>query len=203
MHSFVTYEPTYELSQVTTSHSLFWDHGFLTNFITYEVFPMFHTLSTFRFPAQLQLCNERSMSMQETGLHFNGFPLCCCDHSILVCNCDHISLMERVVVLLERELDHGIRFSLEPEPTLFANAIQVFYGSKYRGATVYNFEGKQVFFLKRWSQVIRYVVLLLIDCTTFGTYIIFNSRDVCNMWNLVWIPDQTWSELSFEESARV
>jgi hypothetical protein len=40
-------------------------------------------------------------------------------HSILVCNCDHISLMERdVVILLEREPDHGMRFSLEPEPTL-------------------------------------------------------------------------------------
>lgn len=149
MHSFVTCEPTYESSQVDTCHSLFWDHGFLANFITYEVFPMFHTLSTYRFPAQLQLCNERSMSMQETGLHFSGFSLCCCDHSIFVCNCDHISLMKRdVVVLLEWEPDHGTRFSLEPEPTLVANAIQIFYGSKYRGATVYNFQGKWVFFWK-------------------------------------------------------
>ncbi len=57
--------------------------------------------------------------------------------------------------------------------------------------------------MKRSPQVIRYVVLLLIDCTALVLTFIFNSRDVCNMWNLVWIPDQTQSELSFEESARV
>jgi hypothetical protein len=165
-------------------------HWFVTNFITYDVFLRFHTLITNRFPAQLQLCNERSMSMQETGRHDISVDF----HYAAVITC----------VLLERELDHGMRFSLEPEPTLLANAIQVFSVMQIqRRYYCLQFSRWAGFVLKRSPQVIRYVVLLFIDCTALVLTFIFNSRDVCNMWNLVWIPDQTRSELSFEESARV
>ncbi len=85
----------------------------------------------YRFPAQFQLCNERSMSpCKKSGYISMAFQYAAVIATYFVCNCDHISLLERDIILLEREPDHGIRFSLEPEPTLLANAIQVFSVSK-------------------------------------------------------------------------
>ncbi len=47
--------------------------------------PLYNSLVliTYRFSAQLWPCNGKCMSMQqETGLHFSGFLIGCCDHSI-------------------------------------------------------------------------------------------------------------------------
>jgi hypothetical protein len=44
----------------------------------------------------LQLSNEKPLLLQqETRPYVSGFPLGCCDHSYIECNCDHNSLMER------------------------------------------------------------------------------------------------------------
>jgi hypothetical protein len=44
------------------------------------MFPMFLTLITYIFLAQLQLSNQKCMSMQQET---SGFPLGCCDHNNL------------------------------------------------------------------------------------------------------------------------
>jgi hypothetical protein len=44
------------------------------------MFPKFLTLIAYKFSTQLQLANEKYMSMQqETSPHLTGFPLGCCD----------------------------------------------------------------------------------------------------------------------------
>jgi hypothetical protein len=44
------------------------------------MFPKFLTLIAYKFSTQLQLANEKYMSMQqETSPHLSGFPLRCCD----------------------------------------------------------------------------------------------------------------------------
>ncbi len=54
-------------------------------FWTYELFLTFATEVIYIFPAQLQLSNGKCESIHgvRAGLHFIGFPLGCCDHSIL------------------------------------------------------------------------------------------------------------------------